>query len=138
MSQGNHPTESRPLAQGIFCIDVRSEGFRRHFEEVGGNETFGFAGFFGVPLSYQGFGSEQETDQCPVLLKPKHVIKEIPRAYQAKAAEQFLERQQLAKTGHTLLHDLKENVITPYVMVEAIGWFFGFRLIRPNIEPLVV
>ena len=130
------PAESRPLAQGIFCIDVRSEGFRRHFEEVGGNETFGFAGFFGVPLSYQGFGSELETDQCPVLLKPKHVIKEIPRAYQGKAAEQFLERQQLAKTGHTLLHDLKENVITPYVMVEAIGWFFGFRLFGQTLSPL--
>ena len=131
------PAESRPSAQGIFCIDVRSEGFRRHFEEVGGNETFGFAGFFGVPLSYQGFGSELETDQCPVLLKPKHVVKEIPRAYQAKAAEQFLERQQLAKTGHTLLHDLKENVITPYVMVEAIGWFFGFRLFGQTLSPLL-
>ncbi|MGB0911571.1 MAG: putative inorganic carbon transporter subunit DabA, partial [Nitrospirales bacterium] len=130
------PAKSRPLAQGIFCIDVRSEGFRRHFEEVGGNETFGFAGFFGVPLSYQGFGSELETDQCPVLLKPKHVIKEIPRAYQAKAAKQYLERQQLAKTGHTLLHDLKENVITPYVMVEAIGWFFGFRLFGQTLSPL--
>ena len=130
------PAESRPLAQGIFCIDVRSEGFRRHFEEVGGNETFGFAGFFGVPLSYQGFGSELETDQCPVLLKPKHVIKEIPRAYQAKAAKKFLDRQQLAKTGHTLLHDLKENVITPYVMVEAIGWFFGFRLFGQTLSPL--
>ena len=130
------PAESRPLAQGIFCIDVRSEGFRRHFEEVGGNETFGFAGFFGVPLCYQGFGSEQETDQCPVLLKPKHIVKEIPRAYQGKAAEQFLERQQLAKAGHTLLHDLKENVITPYVMVEAIGWFFGFRLFGQTLAPL--
>ena len=130
------PANSRPSAQGIFCIDVRSEGFRRHFEEVGGNETLGFAGFFGVPLSYQGFGSELETDQCPVLLKPKHVIKEIPRAYQAKAAEQFLERQQLARTGHTLLHDLKENVITPYVMVEAIGWFFGFRLFGQTLNPL--
>ena len=132
----DQPTESRPLVQGIFCIDVRSEGFRRHFEEVGGNETFGFAGFFGVPLCYQGFGSEQETDQCPVLLKPKHIIKEIPRAYQGKAAEQYLERQQLAKTGHTLLHDLKENVITPYVMVEAIGWFFGFRLFGQTLSPL--
>ncbi len=132
----DQPAESRPLVQGIFCIDVRSEGFRRHFEEVGGNETFGFAGFFGVPLCYQEFGSEQETDQCPVLLKPKHIIKEIPRAYQGKAAEQFLERQQLAKTGHTLLHDLKENVITPYVMVEAIGWFFGFRLFGQTLSPL--
>ena len=129
-------TESRPLAQAVFCIDVRSECFRRHFEEVGGNETFGFAGFFGVPLSFQAFGKEHETDQCPVLLKPNHVIKEIPRVYQGRSAAQFLNRQRLAKTGHALLHDLKENVITPYVMVEAIGWFFGFRLFSQTLMPL--
>ncbi|UCE64281.1 MAG: DUF2309 family protein, partial [Nitrospirota bacterium] len=134
-AQEEKPEVSRPLAQAIFCIDVRSEGFRRHFEEVGGNETFGFAGFFGIPICYQGFGSEHETDQCPVLLKPKHRVKEIPRAYQGKAAEAFLERQSLAKTGHTLLHDLKEHVITPYVMVEAIGWFFGFRLFGQTLAP---
>lgn len=133
--QEEHPPESRPLAQAIFCIDVRSEGFRRHLEEAGGNETFGFAGFFGVPLCFQGFGSEQETDQCPVLLKPKHVVKEIPRAYLGKASEKFLERQQLAKTSHELFHDLKENVITPYVMVEAIGWFFGIRLFGQTLMP---
>ncbi len=126
---------ARPPAQAMFCIDVRSEGFRRHLEEVGGNETFGFAGFFGIPICYQGFGSEQETDQCPVLLKPKHRVREIPRAYQGKAAERFLERQNLAKTGHALLHDLKENVITPYVMVEAIGWFFGLRLFGQTVAP---
>ncbi|MEC7641821.1 MAG: putative inorganic carbon transporter subunit DabA, partial [Nitrospinota bacterium] len=127
--------ESRPLSQSIFCIDVRSECFRRHLEEIGGNETFGFAGFFGVPLCYEGFTSEQQTDQCPVLLKPKHIIKEIPRAYQAKAAKEFLEGHQLAKAGNTLLHDLKENVITPYVMVEAIGWFFGLRLFGQTLRP---
>ena len=129
------PPESRPLYQSIFCIDVRSECFRRQLEEIGGNETFGFAGFFGVPICYQGFSSEQQTDQCPVLLKPKHVVKEIPRASQGKAAEKFLEGQQIAKTGHSLLHDLKENVVTPYVMVEAIGWFFGFKLFGQTLKP---
>jgi len=129
------PPESRPLSQSIFCIDVRSECFRRQLEEIGGNETFGFAGFFGVPICYQGFSSEQQTDQCPVLLKPKHIVKEIPRASQGKAAEKFLEGQQIAKTGHSLLHDLKENVVTPYVMVEAIGWFFGFKLFGQTLKP---
>lgn len=126
---------SRPLAQAIFCIDVRSEGFRRRLEEVGGNETFGFAGFFGVPICYQGYTSELPTDQCPVLLNPKHIVKEIPRAYQGEAAERFLERHHLAKTGHTLLYDLKENAITPYIMVEAIGWFFGFKLFGQTLKP---
>jgi uncharacterized protein YbcC (UPF0753/DUF2309 family) len=127
--------ESRPLGQALLCIDVRSEPFRRHLEQTGGYETFGFAGFFGVPLCYQGFSSELQTDQCPVLLKPVHIIKEIPRAYQGKIADKFLEGQQLAKAGHTLLHDLKENVITPYVMVEAIGWLFGFRLFGQTLSP---
>ena len=129
------PTESRPLFQALFCIDVRSECFRRNFEKIGKIETFGFAGFFGVPLCYQGFSDEKPTDQFPVLLQAKHVVKEIPRANQDKAVKKFLEGHEITKAGHTLLHDMKENVVTPYVMVEAIGWFFGFKLFGKTLQP---
>jgi len=128
-------SESRPLFQAIFCIDVRSECFRRNFEQIGEIETYGFAGFFGVPICYQGFSHQQQTDQCPVLLKPKHFVKEIPRANQNNVAKNILKEQLIAKVGHTLLHDLKENVVTPYVMVEAIGWFFGFKLFGKTLQP---
>jgi uncharacterized protein YbcC (UPF0753/DUF2309 family) len=59
----------------------------------------------------------------------------VPGPAETQTRRKFLERQQLAKTGHTLLHDLKENVITPYVMVEAIGWFFGFKLFGQTLRP---
>jgi len=121
--------EVRPLTQVILCIDVRSEGFRRHLEEIGGYETLGFAGFFAIPFSFQAFGSHHETAQCPVLLKPKHVVREVPRAYQSLEAEKHLAGIKLLQTGHQLLHELKENVITPYVMVEAMGWFYAFPFI---------
>ncbi|MBA3965453.1 MAG: DUF2309 family protein, partial [Nitrospirales bacterium] len=111
--------EVRPLTQAIFCIDVRSEGFRRHLEEIGGYETLGFAGFFAIPFRFRPFGSHHETDQCPVLLKPKHIVREVPRAYQSLEAEKHLAGKRFLQTGHQLLYDLKENVITPYVMVEA-------------------
>ena len=131
-AKGPHqdPTvEVRPLTQVILCIDVRSEGFRRHLEEIGGYETLGFAGFFAIPFRFQAFGSHHETDQCPVLLKPKHVVREVPRAYQSLEAEKHLAGIQLLQTGHQLLHELKENVITPYVMVEAMGWFYAVPFI---------
>ncbi len=128
--------DPRPLAQLVFCIDVRSEVLRRHLEQLGGYETFGLAGFFGIPLEYQPFGAEHTVAQCPVLLKPKNRIREIPRGYQGKAVARHRVVAQLTKTGHSLLHDLKGNVVTPYVMVEALGWLFGLPLLAKTLCPL--
>jgi uncharacterized protein YbcC (UPF0753/DUF2309 family) len=125
----------RPLAQFAFCIDVRSEVFRRHLEQRGSYETFGFAGFFGLPVAYRALGTDCTTDLCPVLLKPKHIIREVPRTYQGEAALRLKSSTQMAKAGHALLQDLKHNVITPYVMVEAIGWFFGLPLLGKTLCP---
>ncbi len=126
---------SRPLAQVVFCIDVRSEVFRRHLEQRGGYETLGLAGFFGVPLDYQPFSTSLTVTQCPVLLKPKNQIREIPRSYHGILAERYKTIAHLGEAGHLLLHDLKENVVTPYVMVEALGWFFGLPLLGKTLCP---
>ena len=78
------PVTVRPQAQAVFCIDVRSESLRRHLEALGDYETFGFAGFFNAAIRYQALGSHHETDQFPVILKAKNVVREIPRTYQGQ------------------------------------------------------
>jgi uncharacterized protein YbcC (UPF0753/DUF2309 family) len=61
-----------PAVQAAFCIDVRSEVFRRHFEaQSGGVETIGFAGFFGLPVSYAPLGTSADRPQLPGLLAPQ-------------------------------------------------------------------
>lgn len=69
----------QPKYQAVFCIDTREESFRRHFEEVEPQvETFGAAGFFGVPMYYKGASDAYFSTLCPIVVMPKHwVVEEV-------------------------------------------------------------
>ncbi len=120
--------DKRPFAQALFCIDTRSERIRRHLEGVGDYQTYGIAGFFGVPISFIELGKGSETHLCPVLLTPKNLVLEVAPSAQIgdPAAVAALERA---------LHDLKESVLTPFFTVEAIGWLFGLDMVGKTVMP---
>jgi uncharacterized protein len=61
----------RPALQAAFCIDVRSEVFRRALETVNPSiQTLGFAGFFGLTALHRRFASDVNELRLPVLLNP--------------------------------------------------------------------
>jgi uncharacterized protein YbcC (UPF0753/DUF2309 family) len=63
--------DARPVLQAAFCLDVRSEVFRRALESLDPRiQTLGFAGFFGLPASHRRFASDVEELRLPVLLNP--------------------------------------------------------------------
>ena len=63
--------EGRPALQAAFCIDVRSEVFRRALETISpAIQTLGFAGFFGLTASHRRFASDVYEHRLPVLLNP--------------------------------------------------------------------
>lgn len=129
------PPPLRPYSQSVYCIDVRSEPFRRHLESVGPHETYGFAGFFAAFIRYRAWGREYDTEQFPVIMRPKNEVRELPRSYLDHKVSQHQAWTKWVHAGHTLLHDLKENVITPYVMVESIGWFYTLPIFGKTLLP---
>jgi len=75
----------RPDAQMVFCIDTRSEIIRHHIEAAGDYETHGYAGFFGIPMEYEGYESEVSVDACPPIVEPQHRITDYPREQKTHA-----------------------------------------------------
>tara|TARA_R110000868_G_scaffold56546_3_gene174953 strand:+ start:20972 stop:23356 length:2385 start_codon:yes stop_codon:yes gene_type:complete len=70
-NQSQPVSNSRPVLQAAFCIDVRSEVFRRALEGVQpGIRTIGFAGFFGLTTAHRRLASDVEELRLPVLLNP--------------------------------------------------------------------
>lgn len=68
-STDTNDVKRRPEAQAVFCIDVRSEVYRRNLEAVNPEiETIGFAGFFGFPVKLKMIGATEVEHQCPVLI----------------------------------------------------------------------
>ncbi|MGH7166977.1 MAG: putative inorganic carbon transporter subunit DabA, partial [Nitrospiraceae bacterium] len=129
------PAPTRPHSQSVYCIDVRSEPFRRHLESVGLHETYGFAGFFAAFIRYRAWGKEHDTEQFPVIMRAKNEVREIPRIYLDHTVSKHEARAKWVHAGHTLLHDLKENVVTPYVMVESLGWFYSLPIFGKTLLP---
>ncbi len=122
--------EKRPFVQSLFCIDTRSERIRRNLESVGDYQTFGIAGFFGVPMSFMELGKGSEIHLCPVILTPKNLVLEVTPSGPPEdtAALSALEKA---------LHELKESVLTPFVTVEAIGLLFGLDMVGKTLAPKV-
>lgn len=127
--QGAAPVfDERPRAQGIFCIDARSEPFRRHLEAQGPYETFGYAGFFGVPMSHVAFDSHNHMALCPILLTPNAEVVEVPRMGQETRIRDYFSGTRWHQLSQHLFHELKQNPITSLIFIDVLGMFFSIGL----------
>lgn len=122
-------TDPRPETQAVFCIDVRSEVFRRALESVSpAIETIGFAGFFGLPLEYKPVGRAKPQAQCPVLLLPAYTVHECHHDAHADVA--LRKRVSFAKRLGYGWNAFKTSAVSCFSFVETAGLVFGGSLLR--------
>ena len=120
----------RPSTQAAFCIDVRSEVFRRALETVAPEvDTIGFAGFFGVPIEYVPIGQESGPAQCPVLLTPKYVVRQGVSDATVEETTEILGLRLLRRRAAKAWKSFKSSAVSSFVYVETAGLGFAAKLI---------
>lgn len=119
-------------AQLVFCIDVRSEPFRKAIEAQDNYETYGFAGFFNIPASFTNEMTGESYSSCPVLLNPAHSI--IINKNNGNAEKQLNTKTLLLK----IYQSLKYNIITAFVLAESLGILAGIIMILRSVFPKLV
>jgi uncharacterized protein YbcC (UPF0753/DUF2309 family) len=120
-----------PEVQAVFCIDVRSERYRRALEACSPRiATLGFAGFFGFAIEHVRFGDARGAAQYPVLLAPAAVICEaVPDATPAEAAA--LRRELgLRRRLSDLWNGFRAAAVSCFAYVEAAGLTAAAGLLR--------
>jgi uncharacterized protein YbcC (UPF0753/DUF2309 family) len=126
--------DGRPDAQLVFCIDTRSEIIRRHVEATGDYETFGYAGFFGVPMRWDGYDADVPVDACPPILGSQHRIAERPTTSDG-GADVYDDWHAALDAGKRAVKRLKSNAATAFSFVESAGAGYGAALAARTLLP---
>jgi uncharacterized protein YbcC (UPF0753/DUF2309 family) len=130
LRNGAMPDKATPPAlQAAFCIDVRSETFRRALESLDpGVQTLGFAGFFGIGASHRRFASDVAEHRLPVLLNASvtstsgthdHAARDLSKRYAARAKRAW---------GR-----FKLAAVSSFAFVEATGPVYVGKLLKDTL-----
>lgn len=121
---GSRAPTARPELQAAFCIDVRSEVYRRALESVDPSiATIGFAGFFGLPLAHKSHGSDVVEAHLPVLLNPG-----VQTSGHADAPVEQATRI-TARAGRAWGR-FRQAAVSSFAFVEAAGPLYAGKLVR--------
>lgn len=114
----------KPILQAVFCIDVRSEQYRKQLEAQHiAIETYGFAGFFGLPIAYATPAGQNIRPQLPGLLKPGLVVKQSISKTKSKQIQTKLQKKLSWKLA-------ADSAGSTFGMVESQGLFKVFDLLK--------
>ncbi len=126
---GSEPKAGRKPLQAAFCIDVRSEIYRRALEiAVPGADTIGFAGFFGFPIEYVQIGQSKGAAHCPVLLKPAFVVCEEVQGATEEEETEILGLRLMRRRAAKAWKAFKVSAVSSFTYVETAGLLFAAKI----------
>lgn len=123
----------RPAVQAAFCIDVRSEVFRRSLETVApAAQTLGFAGFFGISIEYVPLGANAGRSHVPVIFNPSYRVYERVRGGDAAQNAQLLNKRRERLGLSKIWKGFKISASSCFSFVEAAGLMYAPKLLTDS------
>jgi uncharacterized protein YbcC (UPF0753/DUF2309 family) len=114
--------QGRPTFQIVVCIDEREEAFRRHLEEADPRcQTFGHAGFFGLPIRFQGLDDAQRWPLCPIVVTPVHEITEVAVPEAVIDLQAHIEAREAAKARQALVLEARRSPLASLARSQVEG-----------------
>jgi len=135
ISQTAKKEKQVPEAQMVFCIDTRSELIRRHVENKGQYETFGYAGFFGIAMDYKSLKDGLTRKSCPPILNSAYHVSETPQRNQTEKVQIYKRKNEVSNFKEYFLKRMKNMLPSAFGYVEGSGFFYGMSLIARTITP---
>ena len=136
LRQAEFPALAEPPAvQAVFCIDVRSEVFRRALEASHpAIQTCGFAGFFGLPITYSPLGSALARPQLPGLLQPEQQVTDDAGTGKEGAAlgQLFAGQRRSALRWRERWAGFRTAPASAFSFVESLGLLYAGKLLAAS------
>jgi hypothetical protein len=132
--------DDTPQAQLVFCMDDREEGMRRHLEEINPRlETLGAAAHFSVFINWLGLDDDEITVLCPVVARPSHEEREVPRPGNEKLFAAHRRRHLLHQKLKEHLHQgSRRGILSAAVLTAAAAPAAAFALLGKVVAPGMV
>jgi hypothetical protein len=131
-------TSGRAEAQVAFCIDDREEAIRRHIEELNPKiETFGVAGFFGVPMMFQAFGAEDAVPLCPIVVTPTNRVVEVARPDAQEILTTYQRSSRRVEAISRASDEASRNVVASFFLVNLVGLLTAIPLLGKVFFPRI-
>ena len=120
---------SQPTVQAVFCIDVRSEVFRRALEASCATvQTRGFAGFFGLFISYSPTGTVLSRPQLPGLLASSRCV--IDECDSKSLGEVIAKKRRQGLQWRSTLQNFRSTASSGFSFVETCGLLYAGKLLK--------
>ena len=120
---------AQPTVQAIFCIDVRSEVYRRALEASSSSiQTRGFAGFFGLFISYSPLGTAMTRPQLPGLLPSSRCVTD--ECDSLSLGQAIAQKRKQSLQWRSTLQNFRTTASSGFSFVETCGMLYAGKLLK--------